>query len=555
MTRLDNTRLIRSPRGPTLSAKSWLTEAPLRMLMNNLDPDVAERPEELVVYGGIGRAARDWESFDRIVEVLRRLEDDQTLLIQSGKPVGVFRTHCDAPRVLIANSNLVPRWATWEHFNELDRKGLAMYGQMTAGSWIYIGAQGIVQGTFETFAEMGRQHYGGDLAGRWILTAGLGGMGGAQPLAAVMAGASCLAVECQASRIEMRLRTGYLDVMSQDLDEALALIAEACAERKPRSIGLLGNAAEVFPELVRRGVRPDAVTDQTSAHDPINGYLPTGWSVVDWIARRESDPKGVETAARASMARQVRAMLAFHGMGVPTFDYGNNIRQMALEEGVADAFHFPGFVPAYIRPLFCRGVGPFRWAALSGDPGDIYKTDSKVKELMPHDAHLHAWLDMAREKIKFQGLPARICWVGLGDRHRLGLAFNDMVASGELAAPIVIGRDHLDSGSVASPNRETEAMRDGSDAVSDWPLLNALLNCASGATWVSLHHGGGVGMGFSQHAGMVVVCDGTPDAARRIERVLWNDPATGVMRHADAGYELALDCARQHHLDLPGILG
>jgi len=554
MTRLDNTRLIRSPRGPELSAKSWLTEAPLRMLMNNLDPDVAERPEELVVYGGIGRAARDWESFDRIVEVLRRLEDDQTLLVQSGKPVGVFRTHADAPRVLIANSNLVPRWATWEHFNELDRKGLAMYGQMTAGSWIYIGAQGIVQGTFETFAEMGRQHYGGELAGRWILTGGLGGMGGAQPLAAVMAGAACLAVECQPSRIEMRLRTGYLDVMSQDLDEALALIAKSCAEKKPRSVGLLGNAAEVFPELVRRGVRPDAVTDQTSAHDPINGYLPAGWSVAEWIAKRKSDPRGVEKAARASMALQVGAMLAFHKAGIPTFDYGNNIRQIALEEGVADAFAFPGFVPAYIRPLFCRGVGPFRWAALSGDPEDIHKTDARVKELMPGDAQLHAWLDMARERIKFQGLPARICWVGLGDRHRLGLAFNDMVARGELAAPVVIGRDHLDSGSVASPNRETEAMRDGSDAVSDWPLLNALLNCASGATWVSLHHGGGVGMGFSQHAGMVVVCDGTPAAASRIARVLWNDPATGVMRHADAGYDIALDCAREHHLDLPSIL-
>jgi len=555
MTRLDNSRVIRSSRGPKISAKSWLTEAPLRMLMNNLDPEVAERPEELVVYGGIGRAARDWESFDRIVAVLRRLDDDQTLLVQSGKPVGVFRTHIDAPRVLIANSNLVPRWATWEHFSELDRKGLMMYGQMTAGSWIYIGAQGIVQGTFETFAELGRQHYGGDLSGRWILTGGLGGMGGAQPLAAVMAGASCLAVECQASRIEMRLRTSYLDVMSQDLDEALARIAKSCDDKKPLSVGLLGNAAEIFPELVRRGVRPDAVTDQTSAHDPINGYLPAGWSVADWIARRESDPNAVEAAARASMAAQVRAMLDFHRAGVPTVDYGNNIRQMALEEGVESAFDFPGFVPAYIRPLFCRGVGPFRWAALSGDPEDIYKTDARVKELMPYDAHLHEWLTMAREKIRFQGLPARICWVGLGDRHRLGLAFNDMVASGELAAPVVIGRDHLDSGSVASPNRETEAMRDGSDAVSDWPLLNALLNCASGATWVSIHHGGGVGMGFSQHAGMVVVCDGTPTAARRIERVLWNDPATGVMRHADAGYDIALDCAREHHLDLPGILG
>jgi len=554
MTRLDNSRVIRSPHGAELSARSWLTEAPLRMLMNNLDPDVAERPEELVVYGGIGRAARDWESFDAICAVLRRLEDDQTLLVQSGKPVGVFRTHADAPRVLIANSNLVPRWATWDHFNELDRKGLAMYGQMTAGSWIYIGAQGIVQGTFETFAELGRRHYGGDLSGRWILTGGLGGMGGAQPLAAVMAGASCLAVECQASRIEMRLRTGYLDVMSQDIDEALGLIAKSCAEKKPISVALLGNAAEIFPELFRRGVRPDAVTDQTSAHDPINGYLPAGWSVADWQARRESDPKAVEAAARASMTTQVRAMLDFHKAGVPTVDYGNNIRQMALEEGVANAFDFPGFVPAYIRPLFCRGIGPFRWAALSGDPEDIYKTDARVKALMPNDAHLHAWLDMARERIRFQGLPARICWVGLGDRHRLGLAFNEMVASGELAAPIVIGRDHLDSGSVASPNRETEAMKDGSDAVSDWPLLNALLNCASGATWVSIHHGGGVGMGFSQHAGMVVVCDGSDAAARRIERVLWNDPATGVMRHADAGYDIALDCAREHGLDLPGIL-
>jgi len=555
MTRLDNSRHVRSPRGSEISAKSWLTEAPLRMLMNNLDPDVAERPEELVVYGGVGRAARDWESFDTIVATLRRLEADQTLLVQSGKPVGVFRTHEDAPRVLIANSNLVPRWATWEHFNELDRKGLMMYGQMTAGSWIYIGAQGIVQGTYETFAELGRRHYGGDLSSRWILTGGLGGMGGAQPLAAVMAGASCLAVECQASRIEMRLRTAYLDVQTQDLDEALEMIRRSCAEKKPLSVGLLGNAAEIFPELLARGVRPDAVTDQTSAHDPINGYLPAGWSVADWQGRRETDPAGVAKAAKASMAVQVKAMLGFHRLGIPTVDYGNNIRQMAKEEGLADAFDFPGFVPAYIRPLFCRGVGPFRWAALSGDPEDIYKTDAKVKALMPHDAHLHHWLDMAREKIKFQGLPARICWVGLGDRHRLGLAFNEMVASGELSAPVVIGRDHLDSGSVASPNRETEAMADGSDAVSDWPLLNALLNCASGATWVSLHHGGGVGMGFSQHAGMVIVADGTEAAARRIERVLWNDPATGVMRHADAGYDAALDCARENGLDLPGILG
>jgi urocanate hydratase len=553
MTRIDNARIVRAARGSELSAKSWLTEAPMRMLMNNLDPDVAEKPGELVVYGGIGRAARDWESFDRIVATLKRLEGDQTLLVQSGKPVGVFRTHADAPRVLIANSNLVPHWATWEHFNLLDRKGLMMFGQMTAGSWIYIGSQGIVQGTYETFAEMGRRHYGGSLAGRWILTAGLGGMGGAQPLAAVMAGASCLAVECQPSRIEMRMRTRYLDRQANDLDEALAMIAQAGHERKPVSVGLLGNAAEIFPELVRRGVRPDVVTDQTSAHDPINGYLPKGWSIHEWQSRRESDPKSVDRAARASMAEHVRAMLDFHRMGIPVVDYGNNIRQMALEEGVKDAFDFPGFVPAYIRPLFCRGIGPFRWAALSGDPEDIYRTDAKVKELMPNDSSLHHWLDMARERIAFQGLPARICWVGLGDRHRLGLAFNEMVASGELKAPVVIGRDHLDSGSVASPNRETEAMRDGSDAVSDWPMLNALLNCASGATWVSLHHGGGVGIGFSQHAGMVIVCDGTPEAAQRIGRVLWNDPATGVMRHADAGYELAIDCARANHLDLPGL--
>jgi urocanate hydratase len=553
--RIDNARAIRAPHGSTLSAKSWLTEAPMRMLMNNLDPDVAERPSELVVYGGIGRAARDWNAFDQIVATLKRLEADQTLLVQSGKPVGVFQTHPDAPRVLIANSNLVPHWATWEHFNELDRKGLMMYGQMTAGSWIYIGSQGIVQGTYETFVELGRQHYGGDLFGRWILTAGLGGMGGAQPLAATMAGASLLAVECQPSRIEMRLRTGYLDTQAATIDEALAMIDNAKAEGKPISVGLLGNAADVFPELLRRGVRPDAVTDQTSAHDPINGYLPRGWSLDEWQTRRERDPKAVDKAARASMAVHVRAMLDFHRAGVPTLDYGNNIRQMAKEEGVADAFDFPGFVPAYIRPLFCRGIGPFRWVALSGDPEDIYRTDAKVKELMPDDKHLHNWLDMARARIRFQGLPARICWVGLGDRHRLGLAFNQMVASGELKAPVVIGRDHLDSGSVASPNRETEAMRDGSDAVSDWPLLNALLNCASGATWVSLHHGGGVGMGFSQHAGMVVVCDGTPEAAKRVGRVLWNDPATGVMRHADAGYPAAIDCARANGLDLPGILG
>jgi urocanate hydratase len=555
MSRLDNSRHIRSPHGTELSAKSWLTEAPLRMLMNNLDAAVAEKPDELVVYGGIGRAARDWESFDRIVASLRRLEADQTLLVQSGKPVGVFQTHADAPRVLIANSNLVPAWANWAHFHELDRKGLMMYGQMTAGSWIYIGSQGIVQGTYETFVEVARQHFGGEAAGKWILTGGLGGMGGAQPLAATMAGFSCLAVECQASRIEMRLRTRYVDVQATDLDEALEIIARATASGKPVSVGLLGNAAEVFPELVRRGVKPDVVTDQTSAHDPLNGYLPAGWSVAQWEEKRERDPAAVTTASRASMAVQVRAMLDFWRMGIPVLDYGNNIRQVAKDEGVADAFDFPGFVPAYIRPLFCRGIGPFRWAALSGDPEDIYKTDAKVRQVLPDNKHLHHWLDMARARIAFQGLPARICWVGLGDRHRLGLAFNEMVASGELKAPIVIGRDHLDSGSVASPNRETEAMRDGSDAVSDWPLLNALLNTASGATWVSLHHGGGVGMGYSQHAGMVIVADGTADAARRLGRVLWNDPATGVMRHADAGYEIAVDCAREKGLDLPGILG
>ena len=553
MTRIDNARVIRAPHGTELTAKSWLTEAPLRMLMNNLDPDVAEKPGELVVYGGIGRAARDWESFDRIVAALRSLEGDETLLVQSGKPVGIFRTHADAPRVLIANSNLVPHWATLEHFNDLDRKGLLMYGQMTAGSWIYIGSQGIVQGTYETLVEVGRRHYGGSLAGKWILTAGLGGMGGAQPLAAVMAGASMLAVECQPSRIEMRLRTGYLDAQARTLDEALQMIERSCAEKKPLSVGLLGNAADIFPELVARGVRPDVVTDQTSAHDPVNGYLPKGWSLADWESRRASDPKAVQQAAKRSMAEHVRAMLEFHRRGIPTVDYGNNIRQMAKDEGVADAFDFPGFVPAYIRPLFCRGVGPFRWAALSGDPEDIWRTDAKVKELLPDNAHLHNWLDMAKARIKFQGLPARICWVGLGDRHRLGLAFNDMVARGEVKAPIVIGRDHLDSGSVASPNRETEAMRDGSDAVSDWPLLNALLNCASGATWVSIHHGGGVGIGSSQHAGMVIVCDGTAEAARRLERVLWNDPATGVMRHADAGYEDAVACAGEHGLKLPSI--
>ncbi|MDE2112588.1 MAG: urocanate hydratase [Alphaproteobacteria bacterium] len=552
-TELRNTPVIRAPRGSELTAKSWLTEAPMRLLMNNLDPEVAERPEELVVYGGIGKAARNWDCFNAIVAALRRLESNETLLVQSGKPVGVFRTHEDAPRVLIANSNLVPRWATWDHFNELDRKGLMMYGQMTAGSWIYIGSQGIVQGTYETFVEMARRHYGGDFAGRWILTAGLGGMGGAQPLAATMAGASMLAVECQQSRIEKRLRTGYLDVATTSLDEALSLIARATASRAPQSVGLLGNAAEILPELVRRGVRPDAVTDQTSAHDPVNGYLPIGWSVAEWEDKRQSDPKAVEKAARASIVTHVEAMLHYHRAGVPTVDYGNNIRQIAKEEGLAEAFEFSGFVPAYIRPLFCRGVGPFRWVALSGDPEDIYRTDAAVKELLPDDRHLHNWLDMARAKIKFQGLPSRICWVGLGDRHRIGLRFNEMVASGALKAPVVIGRDHLDSGSVASPNRETEAMKDGSDAVSDWPLLNALLNTASGATWVSLHHGGGVGMGFSQHAGMVIVCDGTEAAAGRLARVLWNDPASGVMRHADAGYDEAVQCAREKGLDLPMI--
>ncbi len=546
-----SSRTIRAPRGKTLSARSWLTEAPLRMLMNNLDPQVAERPGDLVVYGGIGRAARNWECFDRIVETLKRLGEDETLLIQSGKPVGVFRTHADAPRVLIANSNLVPHWATWEHFNELDRKGLMMFGQMTAGSWIYIGSQGIVQGTYETFVEMGRQHFGGDLTGRWILTAGLGGMGGAQPLAATLAGASMLAIECRPERIAKRLETGYLDVAAESLDEALACLDRAKTSRKAVSVGLLGNACEILPELLRRGIRPDAVTDQTSAHDPVNGYLPGGWTLAQWDRTRASDPARVAAEASKSMARHVEAMLAFQRQGIPVFDYGNNIRQVALDQGVKDAFAFPGFVPAYIRPLFCRGLGPFRWVALSGDPEDIYRTDAKVKELIPEDHHLHHWLDMARERIQFQGLPARICWVGLGQRHRLGLAFNEMVARGELGGPIVIGRDHLDSGSVASPNRETEAMRDGSDAVSDWPLLNALLNTASGATWVSIHHGGGVGMGYSQHAGVVIVCDGTPAAARRIERVLWNDPATGVMRHADAGYASAIDCAREQGLNLP----
>jgi urocanate hydratase len=542
---------LRAPRGPQLSCRSWLTEAPLRMLMNNLDPEVAERPSELVVYGGIGKAARNWQCYEQIVAALRALGDEETLLIQSGKPVGVFRTHSDAPRVLLANSNLVARWADWEHFNALDKRGLMMFGQMTAGSWIYIGSQGIVQGTYETFAEMGRQHYGGNLTGRWILTAGLGGMGGAQPLAATMAGASMLAIECRPERIAKRLQTKYLDVQAASLEEALELLERACLRGQPLSVGLLGNACEVLPELLRRGVRPDAVTDQTSAHDPVNGYLPEGWSLEKWERLRGADPAEVARAARASMRKHVEAMLAFQKLKIPVFDYGNNLRQMAFDEGLEDAFAFPGFVPAYVRPLFCRGVGPFRWVALSGDPEDITRTDQKVRELLPGDAHLHHWLDMARERIHFQGLPARICWVGLGDRQRLGLAFNEMVARGELKAPIVIGRDHLDSGSVASPNRETEAMRDGSDAVADWPLLNALLNTASGATWVSIHHGGGVGMGYSQHAGVVIVCDGTAAAARRIERVLWNDPASGVMRHADAGYESAIECARTHRLNLP----
>ena len=547
-------RPVTAPRGTECSAKSWLTEAPLRMLMNNLDPEVAENPDALVVYGGIGKAARTWDDFDRIVETLRRLNDDETLLVQSGKPVGVFRTHADAPRVLIANSNLVPHWANWRQFNELDRKGLMMYGQMTAGSWIYIGSQGIVQGTYETFVEAGRQHYDGDWTGRWILTAGLGGMGGAQPLAAVMAGACCLAIECDSDRIDFRLRTRYLDERAETLDQALALIDRWTAAGEAKSVGLLGNAADLVPELLKRGIRPDLVTDQTSAHDPVNGYLPQGWTLEQWTARRADDPAAVEAAACASMRVHVEAMAGFAKADVPTVDYGNNIRQVAFDQGFEDAFCFPGFVPAYIRPLFCRGIGPFRWAALSGDPDDIAKTDAKVRELLPDDAHLHRWLDMAAERIAFQGLPARICWVGLGDRHRIGLAFNDMVKNGELKAPVVIGRDHLDSGSVASPNRETEAMADGSDAVSDWPLLNALLNTASGATWVSLHHGGGVGMGFSQHAGVVICCDGTDAAAARIDRVLWNDPATGVMRHADAGYDMARDCAREQGLDLPGIL-
>ncbi|MEM8790749.1 MAG: urocanate hydratase [Pseudomonadota bacterium] len=549
-----NTRDVFPPTGAEISCRDWTTEAAMRMLMNNLHPDVAENPHELVVYGGIGRAARTWADFDRIVSALRDLTTEETLLVQSGKPVGVFKTHKDAPRVLIANSNLVPHWATWDHFNELDKRGLAMYGQMTAGSWIYIGTQGIVQGTYETFAEAGRQHYAGDLTGKWILTGGLGGMGGAQPLAAVFAGACCLAVECDESRIDFRQRTKYVDEKARTLDEAMEMITRWTAAGEAKSVGLLGNAAEIFPEIHRRGIRPDIVTDQTSAHDPLNGYLPLGWSLAEARVRRESDPKAVEKAARASMRTHVEAMVAFWNDGVPTLDYGNNIRQVALEEGLEDAFAFPGFVPAYIRPLFCRGIGPFRWCALSGDPEDIAKTDQRMKELFPDNEGLCRWLDMASERIAFQGLPARICWIGLGDRHRAGLAFNEMVRSGELKAPIVIGRDHLDSGSVASPNRETEAMRDGSDAVSDWPLLNALLNTASGATWVSLHHGGGVGMGFSQHSGMVICCDGTEDADRRLERVLWNDPATGVMRHADAGYDIAIDCAKAHQLRLPGIL-
>jgi len=548
-----NTRIVRSPRGPEMTAKTWAAEAALRMLMNNLDPEVAERPQDLVVYGGIGKAARDWAAFDRIVETLRALAADETLLVQSGKPVGVFRTHADAPRVLIANSNLVPKWATWEHFGELDRKGLMMYGQMTAGSWIYIGTQGIVQGTYETFMEAGRQHHGGDWSGKWILTAGLGGMGGAQTLAATMAGASCLAVECQRSRIEMRLKTRYLDVMAETLDEALAMIETAKETGKPISVGLLGNAADVLPELVRRGASPDLVTDQTSAHDLVNGYLPSGWTIAQWEDRRVSDPAAVAAAARKSIVAHVQAMLGFQAAGVPVVDYGNNIRQVAFDEGLKNAFDFPGFVPAYIRPLFCRGIGPFRWAALTGDPEDIRKTDAAMKRLFPDNTGLHRWLDMAGERIAFQGLPARICWIGLGDRHRAGLMFNEMVASGELSGPIVIGRDHLDSGSVASPNRETEAMMDGSDAISDWPLLNALLNTASGASWVSLHHGGGVGMGYSQHSGVVIVADGTPEAAMRLERVLWNDPATGVMRHADAGYEIARNAAREHELNLPSL--
>ncbi|MFA6265077.1 MAG: urocanate hydratase [Pseudolabrys sp.] len=551
--RRDNSRIIRAPRGNELNARSWQTEAPLRMLMNNLDPDVAERPEELVVYGGIGRAARDWESFDRITQTLKRLGDEQTLLVQSGKPVGVFSTHRGAPRVIIANGNLVPKWSTWEHFNELDRKGLMMYGQMTAGSWIYIGSQGIVQGTYETFSEIGRRHFGGTLAGRWFLTGGLGGMGGAQPLAATMAGASILAVECQPSRIEMRQRTGYLDKSSASLDEALTIIERATRDKKAVSIGLVGNAAEVYREILVRGIVPDVVTDQTSAHDPVHGYCPIGWTLGEWKDRQESDPAGTADAAKAAMAVQVEAILGFKEKGSIAIDYGNNIRAMAKEKGVANAFDYPGFVEAYVRPLFCLGKGPFRWAALSGDPEDIYRTDDKVRELIPDDPFLHNWLDKARANIKFQGLPSRICWLGLGQRDRVGAAFNDMVTRGELKAPLVIGRDHMDSGSVASPMRETEAMLDGSDAVSDWPILNALLNSACGATWVSFHHGGGVGIGYSQHSGIALVADGSAAAGEMIRRVLWNDPATGVMRHADAGYESAIVCARENGLDLPSL--
>ena len=544
-------RNIKASIGNQLEAKSWQTEAPLRMIMNNLDRDVAENPDELIVYGGIGKAARNWECYETIVSELKKLEDNETLLIQSGKPVGIFKTHTDAPRVLIANSNLVPAWANWEHFNELDKKGLMMYGQMTAGSWIYIGSQGIVQGTYETFVEMGRQHFDGDLSGRWILTAGLGGMGGAQPLAATMAGASLLAIECDQDRIQKRLRTGYLDKTADNLDEALEMIQSSIDNKEPISVGLLGNVVDILPKMIEMKVKPDIVTDQTSAHDPVNGYLPSGWSIDEWDKKRKSHPEIVAKYAKESMAKHVEAMLAFHEQGIPTVDYGNNLRQMAFDQGVSAAFSFPGFVPAYVRPLFCRGIGPFRWVALSGDPEDIYKTDAKVKELMPNDSHLHRWLDAAQKKIKFQGLPARICWLGLGDRDRMALAFNEMVRKGELSAPIVIGRDHLDSGSVASPNRETEDMLDDSDAVSDWPLLNALLSTASGATWVSLHHGGGVGMGYSQHSGLVIVCDGTIEADERISRVLWNDPASGVMRHADAGYQEALECASQHNLNLP----
>ena len=553
MSKTKTSKIIRAPRGTKISCRSWLTEAPYRMIMNNLDPDVAENPNELIVYGGIGKAARTWNDFDLILETLKTLGEDETMLVQSGKPVGVFRTHVDAPRVLIANSNIVPHWATMDHFNELDRKGLIMFGQMTAGSWIYIASQGIVQGTYETFVEAGRQHYDGDLSGRWILTAGLGGMGGAQPLAATMAGASCLAIECDSNRIDFRLRTKYLDKRAETLDEALDILERAKNDNQVVSVGLLGNAAEVVPDLLKRRIRPDLVTDQTSAHDLVHGYLPLGWTVEEWRSQQKSNPKKIEKAARASIKIHVEAMLEFWNQGIPTVDYGNNIRQFALEEGVEKAFDFPGFVPTYIRPLFCRGVGPFRWVALSGDPEDIYRTDAKVKELIPNDPHLHNWINMAQQRIEFQGLPARICWVGLGDRHRLGLAFNEMVSKGELKAPVVIGRDHLDSGSVASPNRETESMLDGSDAISDWPLLNALLNCASGATWVSFHHGGGVGIGFSQHAGLVICCDGTPAAAKRIERVLWNDPASGVMRHADAGYKEAIDCAKEKNLHLPGV--